>query len=47
MFKESHGVATQHTTHYEATIHRPAQVSKEATPGSDNEASFNDAAHRA
>jgi hypothetical protein len=39
------GVATQHTTHYEAAMHRLTQASREATPSNDKEAPSDDAAH--
>jgi hypothetical protein len=37
-FEESCGVTLQHTTHYEAATHCPAQASRKATPSTDKEA---------
>jgi hypothetical protein len=46
-FEEPCGVATQHTTHYEAATHHPTQASREATPSSDKEVPSDDATHHA
>jgi hypothetical protein len=46
-FEEPCGVTTQLTTHYKAAMHHLAQVSREVTPSSDKEASFEDTTHHA
>jgi precorrin-6B methylase 1 len=45
MFEQPCGITTQHTTNYEAIIHLPTQMSREAIPSSDKEAPSDIAAY--
>jgi hypothetical protein len=41
MFKEPRGIASQHTTNYEAVMHCPAHTRREVSLSSDKDASSN------